>query len=49
MALMHRFMSVEENVAQFKEINQPNHVGISIGLGDQGLQRAEALVGAGAK
>ena len=49
LALMHRFMSVEENVKQFTEINAPKNVGISIGLGDSGLERAEALVGAGAE
>lgn len=48
MAILHRFMSVEENVAMFKKVGQPDKVGISIGLGKEGLARAEALVAAGA-
>ena len=48
MALMHRFCSIEENVDMFKQVNSPEHVGFSIGVSKEGLQRAEALVGAGA-
>lgn len=49
LALLHRFVSIEDNVAMFKAANNPKHVGISIGIGDDGLARAEALIGAGAE
>lgn len=49
LALLHRFVSIEENVAMFKEANDPKHVGISIGIGNDGMARAEALIGAGAE
>lgn len=48
MALLHRFQSVDDNVAMFKAAAQPDHVGVSIGIGDDGMARAEALVDAGA-
>jgi IMP dehydrogenase len=48
MAILHRFMSIDANVALFKECRHPTHTGISIGVGADGLRRAEALVGAGA-
>ncbi len=49
LALLHRFMSVEDNVALFKKVFDPKHVGVSIGLGDEGMARAEALIAAGAE
>jgi len=49
LALLHRFMTVDENVTMFRAANDPKHVGISIGIGTDGLKRAEALVGAGAE
>ncbi|MBM4253507.1 MAG: guanosine monophosphate reductase [Deltaproteobacteria bacterium] len=49
LALLHRFVSVEDNVAMFKAAGSPKHVGFSIGVGDDGLTRAEALVAAGAE
>ena len=48
MAILHRFMSIEKNVEMFKKIKFPEHVAISIGLGKDGLDRAEALISAGA-
>jgi len=48
MAILHRFMSIETNVEVFKNVNQPTKVGISIGIGQDGLVRAEALIAAGA-
>src|SRR5207245_1133177 len=48
-AILHRFVSIDANVAMFKKIKQPEKVGISIGVGDDGLNRAEALVTAGAQ
>lgn len=49
LALLHRFVSIEDNVKMFQEVNNPKHVGISIGIGDDGIKRAEALVAAGAE
>ena len=48
MAILHRFMSIEENVAQFKACTNRRNTGFSIGVGDDGLGRAEALIAAGA-
>ncbi len=44
--VLHRFMSVEDNVKMFKECNPP--VFVSVGCSDDDLQRAEALSGSGA-
>ncbi|MCX6107929.1 MAG: guanosine monophosphate reductase [Proteobacteria bacterium] len=49
LALLHRFVSIEENVAMFKAAGNPKHVGFSIGIGNDGLARAEALIAAGAE
>jgi IMP dehydrogenase len=49
LGILHRFMSVEENLAEFKKLKEPKVVGISIGIGEQGMERAEALVTAGAE
>ena len=48
MAIMHRFMSVESNIQMFKTLKNPNKTAISIGIGEDGMTRAEALIGAGA-
>lgn len=48
MAILHRFVSIEQNVTLFKQLSRPELVGISIGLGKDGLDRADALVSAGA-
>ena len=48
MAILHRFVSIEENVAMFRKVTRKDQVGISIGLGKDGLARAEALISAGA-
>lgn len=48
MAILHRFLTIEENVAMFKKCKFKDKVGISVGLGKDSLQRAEALVSAGA-
>jgi IMP dehydrogenase len=47
LAILHRFMTIEQNIAMFKKLKYPKSAGISIGIGDDGLQRAEALIGAG--
>lgn len=49
LALLHRFMPIEDNVRIFKEAQNPSKVGISIGLGSDGMARAEALIAAGAE
>jgi IMP dehydrogenase len=48
MGILHRFMTVEDNVAMFKKCKHPNNTAISIGIGKDGMTRAEALVDAGA-
>ena len=48
MAILHRFMNIEANVALFKQTRHKDRVAVSIGLGKHGLDRADALVGAGA-
>jgi IMP dehydrogenase len=48
MAILHRFCTVEANVKMFKAVQSPDKVGVSIGLGKDGLARAEALICAGA-
>jgi len=48
MSILHRFLTIEENVKLFKEVKHPDKVGISIGIGKDGILRAEALLAAGA-
>lgn len=48
MAILHRFLSIEQNVEMFRRIQFKDSTGISIGIGEDGLVRAEALVDAGA-
>jgi IMP dehydrogenase len=48
-AILHRFMTIEENVAMFGRLKNPAKTGISIGIGDEAMPRAEALVAAGAQ
>lgn len=45
--ILHRFMSVEENIEALGQIKNKDKVGFSIGIGDNGLERAEAMVSAG--
>ncbi len=47
-ALLHRFFTIEENVAEFKKCPSPN-TGVSIGVGDKEFERAIALESAGAR
>lgn len=47
--ILHRFMSIEQNVDEFKLAKDRSKVGVSIGVGDAGLERAEALIAAGAE
>lgn len=46
MGALHRFMSIEKNVEEFKKCKHPTFV--SIGVSDQELKRVEALLAAGA-
>jgi IMP dehydrogenase len=48
LALLHRFMSIEDNVRMFEKCLYPKNTGFSIGVGERGLERAEAMVAAGA-
>jgi IMP dehydrogenase len=48
-ALLHRFMSIEDNVQMFRRCRFPKNTGISIGIGDSALERAEGLIHAGAE
>lgn len=49
MAILHRFMSIDANAKLFKGLPLKDKVGISIGLGKDGITRAEALISVGAK
>jgi IMP dehydrogenase len=48
MAILHRFMTIDQNVNLFKKIQAKESTGISIGIGEDGLLRAEALIAGGA-
>jgi len=48
MAILHRFVSIPANVEMYRKLKHPDKVGISIGVGKDGLDRAEALISAGA-
>lgn len=47
LAILHRFMSIDENVEMFKRCTHKKNTGFSIGVGTQAIERAEALVAAG--
>jgi IMP dehydrogenase len=49
MAILHRFMTIDENVAMFQRLRHPQKTGISIGIGKEAMPRAEALVAVGAQ
>jgi len=52
LALLHRFCSIEDNVQMFKDAGgkaAKGNVGFSVGIGDDGVARAEALIAAGAE
>lgn len=49
MGILHRFLPVEANLEIFRKLSHPDRTGVSIGLGKAGVERAEALVAAGAK
>ena len=49
MSILHRFMNIEENGAMFKRLKHTKKTGISIGIGEEAMPRAEALVNVGAE
>lgn len=49
LGLLHRFCSIEENVEYLRKTAHPEQVGISIGVGPHAIERAEALISAGAQ
>lgn len=48
LAILHRFMPIDQNVKMFKATKFSARVGISIGVGKDGLERADALISSGA-
>lgn len=49
LGILHRFMTIEQNVEELRKADDPSRVGVSIGVEESGLERAEALIGAGAR
>lgn len=49
LGILHRFMSIEDNIAEFHKARVAGPVGVSIGVTGDSLPRAEALVAAGAE
>lgn len=47
--ILHRFMTIDVNVKVFKALTHPKKTGISIGIGQDGMDRANALIEAGAE
>ncbi|MEM4251453.1 MAG: IMP dehydrogenase [Candidatus Bathyarchaeia archaeon] len=48
LGILHRFMTIEQTVEEFRRAVDKERVGVSIGVGDAGLERAEALIAEGA-
>lgn len=48
LGILHRFMTIEANVAEYKRASAAGPVGVSIGVSGDAMERAEALVSAGA-
>lgn len=49
LGILHRFMSVEENVKEFLQARQAGPVGVSVGISEAEMERAVALCDAGAE
>lgn len=49
LGILHRFMTIEQNIEEFNKADDKKRVGVSIGVGDSGLERAQALIDAGAE
>src|SRR4051812_9542028 len=48
LGILRRFMSIETNVAEYRRARESGPVGVSIGVSGDAMERAEALIGAGA-
>lgn len=48
LGILHRFMSIEDNIKEFQAAQKAGPVGISLGVSDDALERAEALHAVGA-
>lgn len=48
LGILHRFMTIEQNVEEFRQAVNKERVGVSIGVGAAGIERAEALIAEGA-
>lgn len=48
LGILHRFMTIEENVEEFRKIRNKSRVGFSIGISPAEMGRAEALIAEGA-
>lgn len=48
LGILHRFMSIEQNVEEFRKAVNKERVGVSIGVGEAAIERAEALIAEGA-
>jgi IMP dehydrogenase len=49
LGILHRFMTIEQNIEEFRRADDRKRVGVSIGVGDTGIERAEALISEGAE
>lgn len=48
LALLHRFMSVEDNIKEYRQVKDKTKVGFSMGINPNEHERAEALIAEGA-
>lgn len=49
LGILHRFMSIDQNVADYRRVRAVGQVGVSIGVSGDAMERADALVAAGAE
>ncbi|MEW6732234.1 MAG: guanosine monophosphate reductase [Acidobacteriota bacterium] len=49
LGILHRFMTIEQNIQELRKANDKTRLGVSIGVGEPGLERAEALIAEGAE
>jgi IMP dehydrogenase len=49
LGILHRFMTIEQNVAEYRRVRAVGQVGVSIGVSGDAMERAEALIAAGAE
>ena len=48
LGILHRFMSIEQNVADYRRARDAGLLAVTIGVSGDAMQRADALVAAGA-